>query len=70
MRALTDPIEVFTKMEVDEQEPECDDFTGQREPPLHEWIKGVLNRYPGGQIFKVILIINSRNLTHKRTVFC
>ena len=53
MRALTDPIEVFAKMEVDQQEPECDDFTGQREPPLYEWIKGVLNRYPGGQIFKV-----------------
>ena len=41
-------------MEVDEED-EVVNFTGQRTPPLYEWIKGVLDRYPGGQIFKVAI---------------
>jgi len=26
---------------------------GQEQPPLYIYIKGILDRYPGGQIFKV-----------------
>ena len=28
---------------------------GQEQPPLYIYIKGILQRYPGGQIFKVYI---------------
>ena len=30
------------------------DVFGQEQPPLYLYIKGILQRYPGGQIFKVL----------------
>ena len=36
----------------DDEEDFGEDF-GQRHPPLYIYIKGILERYPDGQIFKV-----------------
>lgn len=64
-------------MEVNNQEMRFDSESfGQREPPISVIIKGILDRYPDGQIFKVIAVlyvasthaIDPSHSTHHTTV--
>ena len=42
-------------MSLEEEEENFGEVFGQRHPPLSIYIKGILERYPDGQIFKVMI---------------
>ena len=44
---------MFAPQAMAQKKKELGSEFGQEQPPLYIYIKGILDRYPGGQIFKV-----------------